>query len=160
MGDLPMAPFRHFSRCAPQRLPTPTPQLRVRHNPPRPPEQDARQEIDRLLTAAGWHVCSFKQADIHAARGVAIREFPLDAGHGDADYLFYIDGKAAGVIEAKRQGATLTGVETRLDEEWGRDREGAQTITSRSTTSEPDELITSVRATCRLRTAVTHARPD
>src|SRR5690606_24217530 len=25
--------------------------------------------------------------------------------------LFYIDGKAAGVIEAKREGATLTGVE-------------------------------------------------
>ncbi len=80
-----------------------------------PPEQDARQEIDRLLTAAGWHVCSFKQANIHAARGVAIREFPLDAGHGDADYLFYIDGKAAGVIEAKRKGAKLTGVEPQSD---------------------------------------------
>lgn len=31
------------------------------------PEQYARQEIDRFHTAAGWHVCSINQADIHAA---------------------------------------------------------------------------------------------
>jgi hypothetical protein len=43
--------------------------------------------------------------------GVAIREFPLEAGHGFADYLLYVDGRAAGVIEAKKQGATLSGVE-------------------------------------------------
>ena len=75
------------------------------------PEQRARQEIDRLLVAAGWHVCDYKDANIHAARGVAIREFPLTAGHGYADYLFYVDGKAAGVIEAKKVGVPLLGVE-------------------------------------------------
>ena len=75
------------------------------------PEELARQTIDRLLTAAGWAVQDFKAADIHAARGVAIREFVLDAGQGFADYLLYVDGKAAGVIEAKKEGATLTGVE-------------------------------------------------
>jgi type I restriction enzyme R subunit len=75
------------------------------------PEQQAREEIDRLLAAAGWHVCDYAQANIHAARGVALREFPLEPGHGFADYRLYIDGKAAGVIEAKKQGATLTGVE-------------------------------------------------
>ncbi|HKX93940.1 MAG TPA: hypothetical protein VJM48_04490, partial [Methylibium sp.] len=48
---------------------------------------------------------------MHASRGVALREFPLDAGHGYADYLLYVDGKACGVVEAKKQGATLTGVE-------------------------------------------------
>jgi type I restriction enzyme, R subunit len=74
-------------------------------------EQRARVEIDRLLTAAGWAVHDFKAADIHATRGVAIREFVLGAGQGFADYLLYVDGKAAGVIEAKKQGATLTGVE-------------------------------------------------
>ena len=68
-------------------------------------------EIDRLLEAAGWHVCDYKGANIHAARGVAIREFPLTAGHGYADYLFYIDGKAAGVIEAKKVGVPLLGFE-------------------------------------------------
>lgn len=75
------------------------------------PELKARQEIDRLLSAAGWHVCDMAQANIHAARGVAVREFPLAPGHGFADYLLYLDGKAAGVIEAKKAGATLTGVE-------------------------------------------------
>jgi len=74
-------------------------------------EQEARQHIDELLAAAGWHVCDFKQADIHATRGVAIREFGLNEGFGTADYLLYVDGKAAGVIEAKKVGATLTGVE-------------------------------------------------
>jgi len=50
-------------------------------------------------------------ANIHAARGVALREFPLESGFGFADYLLYVDGKAAGVIEAKKHGATLSGVE-------------------------------------------------
>ncbi|MEW6591285.1 MAG: type I restriction-modification enzyme R subunit C-terminal domain-containing protein [Pseudomonadota bacterium] len=78
------------------------------------PEQHARENIDRLLEAAGWHVCDADKANIHAARGVAIREFPLP-GYGFADYLLYIDGKAAGVIEAKKEGVTLTGVETQSD---------------------------------------------
>jgi type I restriction enzyme R subunit len=75
------------------------------------PEARARADIDRLLTAAGWHLCDCRSANIHAARGVAIREFELAAGHGTADYLLYVDGKAAGVVEAKKHGATLTGVE-------------------------------------------------
>jgi type I restriction enzyme, R subunit len=75
------------------------------------PEAQARKEIDRLLQAAGWHVCGMKDANIHAKRGVALREFPLADGFGCADYLLYVDGKAAGVIEAKKMGATLTGVE-------------------------------------------------
>jgi len=74
------------------------------------PEQSAREEIDRLLGLAGWHVQDADKASIHAARGVAIREFPLP-GHGFADYLLYVDGKAAGIIEAKKQGVTLSGVE-------------------------------------------------
>lgn len=74
------------------------------------PEQEARQQIDQLLEAAGWRVQDASAAHIHAARGVAIREFPLP-GYGFADYLLYIDGQAAGVIEAKKAGATLTGVE-------------------------------------------------
>jgi type I restriction enzyme R subunit len=78
------------------------------------PEKVARETIDKLLTQAGWLVCDASQVNIHAARGVAIREFPLP-GHGFADYLLYIDGKAAGVIEAKKEGTTLTGVEIQSD---------------------------------------------
>jgi len=76
------------------------------------PEQQARASIDALLEEAGWHICDADKANIHAAHGVAIREFPLAHGHGFADYLLYVDGKAAGVIEAKKEGVTLTGVET------------------------------------------------
>ncbi len=75
------------------------------------PEAKARVTIDALLTAAGWHVCSVADANIHAAVGVAIREFPLNPGYGYADYLLYVNGKACGMIEAKKEGATLTGVE-------------------------------------------------
>jgi type I restriction enzyme R subunit len=79
------------------------------------PEARARQTIDALLTAAGWHVCDVASANLRAGsgdvKGVAIREFPLNAGHGFADYLLYVNGKACGVIEAKKEGATLSGVE-------------------------------------------------
>ncbi len=75
------------------------------------PEARAREQIDKLLAAAGWAVQDVNDADIHAARGVALREFPLNPGHGRADYLLYVDGKAAGVVEAKKQGATLKSVE-------------------------------------------------
>ena len=74
------------------------------------PEQKARVSIDALLVAAGWHVCNVSDANIHAATGVAIREFPLNPGFGFADYLLYVDGKACGVIEAKKAGVTLSGV--------------------------------------------------
>ncbi|WP_020675075.1 type I restriction-modification enzyme R subunit C-terminal domain-containing protein [Geopsychrobacter electrodiphilus] len=74
------------------------------------PEAEARQKIDALLVAAGWLVQDAAAAHIHAGRGIAIREFSLP-GHGFADYLLYVDGKAAGVIEAKKVGSTLTGVE-------------------------------------------------
>jgi type I restriction enzyme R subunit len=75
------------------------------------PEDKAREVIDDMLEKAGWHVCDMKDANIYSRRGVVIRNFPLKTGYGFADYLFYIDGKAAGVIEAKKLGSTLTGVE-------------------------------------------------
>ncbi|MFZ3091187.1 MAG: type I restriction-modification enzyme R subunit C-terminal domain-containing protein [Nitrospirota bacterium] len=77
-------------------------------------EDKAREIIDSLLEKAGWHVCNLNDANIHAHCGVVIRDFPLK-GYGFADYIFYVDGKAAGVIEAKKAGATLTGVEIQSD---------------------------------------------
>ena len=50
--------------------------------------------------------------NLYERRGVAVREFGLKPGHGTADYLLYVDQKAAGVVEAKPAGYTLTGVET------------------------------------------------
>jgi type I restriction enzyme R subunit len=40
-----------------------------------------------------------------------VREFILDPPHGRSDYLLFVDREAVGVIEAKPEGATLTGVE-------------------------------------------------
>jgi type I restriction enzyme R subunit len=79
------------------------------------PEDKAREDIDKMLEQAGWSVQDFDNANIHSHPGVVIRDFPLKSGHGTADYLFYIEGKAAGVIEAKAAGTTLTGVEIQSD---------------------------------------------
>src|SRR5713226_3114430 len=79
------------------------------------PEDKARENIDELLTKAGWAVRDQSDANILAYRGVAIRNFTLKPGHGFADYLLYVDGRAAGVIEAKKEGVTLTGVETQSE---------------------------------------------
>lgn len=72
------------------------------------PEQIARQSIDDLLASAGWVIQDRNGFDRTAALGVAVREFPLPAGF--CDYLLFVDGKAAGVIEAKKTGVTLSGV--------------------------------------------------
>ena len=75
------------------------------------PEARAREVIDSLLDAAGWAVQDANAVNLSARRGVAVREYPLNPGHGTADYLLYVDGHAIGVIEAKPEGTTLTGVE-------------------------------------------------
>ena len=73
------------------------------------PEEEARQEIDRLLQAAGWQVQDYKNLNLGAASGVAVREFPLESGR--ADYLLFVDRIAVGAIEAKPEGTILTDVE-------------------------------------------------
>mgnify|MGYP001042909174 CR=1 FL=1 len=72
------------------------------------PEQLARQDIDRLLEASGWAVQDRDQLNLSVSPGVAVREFQVDAGA--ADYLLFVAGKAAGVVEAKPAGTTLSGV--------------------------------------------------
>ena len=53
--------------------------------------------------------------NLYAGSGVAVREFSLKSGHGTADYLLYVNQKAAGVVEAKPEGSTLTGVEVQSE---------------------------------------------
>ena len=79
------------------------------------PEKRARQAIDAALVAAGWQVQSRDAINLQASRGIAVREFPLKPGHGYADYLLYVDRQAVGVIEAKKAGTTLTGVEVQAE---------------------------------------------
>ena len=75
------------------------------------PEAEARKTIDAALQAAGWDLQDPKPVNLYAARGVAVREFPMAPGHGEADYLLFVDQKACGAVEAKKAGQTLTGVE-------------------------------------------------
>lgn len=74
-------------------------------------EQRARVVIDRQLHEAGWVVQDRDDLNLYAAPGVAVREVVMATGHGRADYLLYVDKRAVGVIEAKPQGQTLSGVE-------------------------------------------------
>jgi type I restriction enzyme R subunit len=78
---------------------------------PETPEARARENIDRTLIDSGWIIQSRGEANVMEARGVAIREFPMKPGFGEADYLLYIDGQAVGVVEAKKEGSTLIGFE-------------------------------------------------
>ncbi len=79
------------------------------------PEQQARANIDEMLTRAGWAVQDADALNLYAGQGVAVREFPLKSGHGHADYLLYLDRRAAGVVEAKPEGFTLKGVEAQSE---------------------------------------------
>ncbi len=75
------------------------------------PEQQARQQIDQLLIAAGWAVQDRDAMNLFdpAQPGVAVREAHLKTGF--ADYLLFVEGRALGVVEAKRVGVPLSGVE-------------------------------------------------
>lgn len=72
-------------------------------SPPRP-EARAREQIDAALIAAGWVVQDYEDLNLAAGQGVAVREFPMAAGHGFADYLLFVDRKPVGALEAKPAG--------------------------------------------------------
>jgi len=83
----------------------------VDDGPRLPAEQRARALIDAQLTAAGWAVQDRDDLNLFAGPGVAVREAIMAPGHGRADYLLYVDKQVVGVIEAKPEGTTLSGVE-------------------------------------------------
>lgn len=60
------------------------------------PEDRARQNIHKLITDVGWTVQDKRTVNLLASRGGAVREFPLNPGHGEADYLLFIDGAPIG----------------------------------------------------------------
>ena len=64
------------------------------------PEDTARVIIDRMLEEAGWKVVN---RDHYAPNqsAVAVRE-ALMKGNKEADYLLFLNGKAVGILEAKR----------------------------------------------------------
>ena len=72
------------------------------------PEAAARENIDRQLMAAGWLIQDKKDLNLSASRGVAVRE--IQSHGGPADYILFVDGKALGIVEAKKEGTTLSAV--------------------------------------------------
>lgn len=70
------------------------------------PEEKARLKIDRMFRDAGWDVIDREEysAGMTAA---AIREGLLK-GHKEADYFLFLNGKAVGVLEAKRAEVDVT----------------------------------------------------
>jgi len=75
---------------------------------PEAPEQQAREKIDSQLVECGWQVQDFRKADFSAGRGIALREVRMQSG--PCDYLLLVDRKPVGVIEAKKEGTTLSTV--------------------------------------------------
>lgn len=65
------------------------------------PEEKARIKIDQWLTEAGWKVINREEYE-PTCTAVAIREGLLK-GNLEADYFLFINGKAVGVLEAKRE---------------------------------------------------------
>ncbi|MEV6064323.1 DEAD/DEAH box helicase family protein [Nocardia asteroides] len=72
-------------------------------------EAQSRRAIDAMLMQSGWTIQDMTDLAPTTAVGVAVREFPFATGQ--SDYALYVNGKLIGVIEAKREGATLTEVE-------------------------------------------------
>ena len=81
-------------------------------------EQLARGKIDAQLAACGWVVQDYAAMDFGAGRGIALREVPLKTG--PCDYLLLVDRKAVGVVEAKKEGTTLSGIAEQAATHWGR----------------------------------------
>lgn len=80
------------------------------------PEQKARDQIDALLTASGWFIQDFNSINLAAGLGIAIREYQTDVG--PADYVLFVEGKASGVVEAKRveDGGKMSVHESQVEE--------------------------------------------
>lgn len=72
------------------------------------PEERARQNIDKHLVKAGWSVQDKDKLNLGASLGVVVRDFAVKSG--EVDYLLFVDRKAVGVLEAKAEGITLSGV--------------------------------------------------
>ncbi len=65
------------------------------------PEEKARQKIDQWFADAGWKVVDREDYE-PTCTAVAVREGLLK-GNLEADYFLFINGKAVGVLEAKRE---------------------------------------------------------
>ena len=71
------------------------------------PEEEARVLIDEMLAEDGWAVVS-RSEYLNVPYAQAVTE-ALTKGNHEADYLLFLDGRAIGVLEAKRKENSLGG---------------------------------------------------
>jgi type I restriction enzyme R subunit len=72
------------------------------------PEKKAREIINRMLNESGWEIVSRDNYSPNVS-AVAIEEGILK-GSLEADYLLFINGKAVGVLEAKKEDCRLSNI--------------------------------------------------
>lgn len=77
----------------------------VMDQPSLKPEELARQKIDEMLRRAGWDIV--KRDEYSERFNACALEEALLVGNKEADYLLTLDGKAIGVLEAKRKESSL-----------------------------------------------------
>lgn len=65
------------------------------------PEQEARDNIDKMLDEASWSVQSKEQINLSASVGVAVKEYQTDSG--PADYVLFVNRNPVGILEAKKE---------------------------------------------------------
>jgi type I restriction enzyme, R subunit len=71
-------------------------------------EAQTRLAIDDKLREAGWVIQDKDRLFLYESLGVAVRE--MDTNTGPADYMLFVEGKACGILEAKREGTDPGGV--------------------------------------------------
>ena len=69
------------------------------------PEEKARIIIDRMLNDAGWEVVDRNHYSPEVS-AIAVEEGLLK-GNREADYLLFLNGKAVGVLEAKKESVSI-----------------------------------------------------
>lgn len=68
-----------------------------------PPEEAARKRIDQQLEQAGWSVQNYRELNISASLGVAVREFPLTTVHAAGNDLLVAEKSTNLASKRKRR---------------------------------------------------------
>jgi len=82
------------------------------------PEEKARLIIDKKLEDTGWQVVD-RNEYLPSVSAIAVREGLLK-GNLEADYLLFLNGKAIGVIEAKKEDTELSEIVAEQAERYAR----------------------------------------
>jgi len=72
------------------------------------PEDQARQDIDKMLEDSGWIIQDRDKIELSKGLGIAVREYSTT--NGPVDYALFVNESPVGVVEAKKTSVALIGV--------------------------------------------------